>query len=128
MTLHRSGPLKRRTPLARVSKAKRAEIRERARWKPTVCVLASRSCRGPIDPHELVRRSQLKGAATDRRLVIGLCRHHHDLDVHKPIAVELGIRIDPHEWRMCGGDPEAEQVLLDAAAERRAYALIAGIA
>ena len=29
---------------------------------------------------------------------------------------------------MCGGDPEAEQVLLDEAAARRQYALIAGIA
>lgn len=41
------------------------------------------------------------------------------LDTYKNEALAAGIRIDPHQWRLCAGDPEREQVLLEAAATAR---------
>lgn len=49
-------------------------------------------CWGPIDPHEVIRRGQRPGSHLDARLILPLCRRHHDLDVELSTAEELGIR------------------------------------
>jgi len=106
-----------------MSAKKRAEIEARKLIVRDVCELAGYSvCSGPIEKHEIVRRSQSSTAATDERLVIGLCTVHHRLDTFKDEAVELGIRIDPDEWRLCGGDPDLEAGLVAFADAKRAVA------
>lgn len=128
--MKRSGPLTRKTPLAKTSKAKRAELAERRKMMPPgtgTCALLSRSCDGPLDRHELVRRPHWRKAATDPRLVIWLCRHHHDMDLHKDLAVELGIRIDPHEWHRAV-EAGTEDELVAHAEQCRQYARSAGLA
>lgn len=47
---------------------------------------------GPLDFHEVIRRSQWPGAHLDPRLVIPLCRAHHELDGTLSIAEQHGIR------------------------------------
>lgn len=81
-------------------------------------------CTGPIsDRHEIVRASQSATSRTDPRLILDLCRGHHELDLHKPTAIELGLRIDPNEWRRCAGDETLENALIDEAHRRRTAAI-----
>lgn len=110
-----------RSPIRRVSKKKRLELAFRKTIVRDRCELFGHSrCSGPIDRHEIVRRSQSSTAATDERLIIGLCRRHHGLDEFKDTAVKLGIRIDPHEWRLA--DEVGQRRLLNAASRKRAVA------
>lgn len=110
-----------RTRLNPMSAKKRREITLRKRIVRDRCELAGHSrCSGLIEKHEIVRRSQSSTAATDERLVIGLCRRHHGLDEFKDTAVSLGIRIDPYEWRLA--DEIGQRRLLHAAERKRAQA------
>lgn len=55
-------------------------------------------CFGPVDGHEVVRRSKQPGAQWDGRLVIGLCRRHHSKDEMMLEAERLGIRVPGWVW------------------------------
>lgn len=110
-----------RTRLRPLSAKKRREIKVRQGIIRDRCELVGHStCSGPIEKHEIVRRSQSSTAATDERLIIGLCRRHHGLDQFKDTAIELGIRIDPHEWRLA--DEIGQRRLLHGAERKRAQA------
>lgn len=125
MSLSRRAPLKRGSkPLARsrlrpVSDRKRQEIAERKEIVRDSCELAGHEfpCWGPIDKHEIVRRSQNSKAAVTPELVIGLCRNHHELDVSRQVGIALGIRI--HGWQWQNATPEEQKQLLNEAAEKR---------
>ena len=71
-------------------------------WHPT-------PCSGPIDGHEVVRRSCHADAAYDAALIVPLCRAHHDLDGSEPEAVRLGIRVPCWVWERDGLDAVREQ-------------------
>ncbi len=67
---------------------------ERAAVRKLRCALAHLGpCDGPIDTHEIVRRSQMTESAYTDELTIGLCRKHHRLDTYKLTAERIGIRI-----------------------------------
>lgn len=96
--------LERTTRLKPVSDQTAARRPEREAVRKLVCALAHLGpCEGIIDTHEVVRRSQLKGAAYIDELTIGLCRKHHRLDTYKLTAERIGIRIRPDFYRQ---DPE----------------------
>lgn len=128
MRLQRSAPLPRRIPLRRTgirprSKRKQAEIeiRRSDEFRRDRCELAGVRfpCWGPIDRHEIVRRSQDRHASITPEVVIGLCRAHHQLDTHLDDAVELGIRIHAWEWHRADAY-ERNRLIKDAARKRRA--------
>ena len=102
--LARTKAPERTTRLAPVSAATKARRPDREAVRKLVCALAHLGpCEGVIDTHEVVRRSQLKGAAYMDELTIGLCRKHHRLDEFKLTAERIGIRIRPDFYRQ---DPE----------------------
>lgn len=69
----------------------------------TSCELAWHSrCAGKIDGHEVVRRWAYPDGPYDPRVVIGLCRKHHQLDTFKDEAVLLGIRVPAATWEIHG--------------------------
>lgn len=114
-----------RSTLAPQSARRRAENRVRASWSIDRCALEGYGgCWGPIDLHELVRRAGAPKGRTDRRLVIGLCRRHHEMDESAELAERLGIRIRSHDWTLCAGNEAQEQALLDIAARRRSAAVV----
>lgn len=108
--MKRSGPIRRRKGLAPRSTRSRDQRNARQAVCATVsaayrhrCALDTPGwCRGPtgvlwrpgdpLDFHEVVRRSQWPGAHLDARLVIPLCRAHHDLDLRLSVAEQVGIR------------------------------------
>lgn len=108
--MKRSGPIRRRKGLAARSTAARDERNAREAVRVQVsqafggrCALYTPGwCRRPgggfwrpgdeLDFHEVIRRGQLAGAHLDPRLVIPLCRAHHDLDLRLSVAEQVGIR------------------------------------
>lgn len=70
-------------------------------------------CWGPLDVHEVVRRSQHPGSHLIEELCITLCRRHHDLDESRFVAEGLGIRVPDWEYEQRG-----EMALAEAAALR----------
>ena len=70
-----------------------------------------------LDYHEVIRRSQWPGAHLDARLILPLCRRHHDLDVRLPTAEAAGIRAPRWAADRLGLDA----VLAELALQRAAY-------
>lgn len=96
--------LARTTRLKPVSDQTAARRPEREAVRKLTCALAHLGpCDGPIDTHEIVRRSQLKGAAYLDELTIGLCRLHHGWDTYKLFAEWVGLRIPVDFYKQ---DPE----------------------
>ncbi len=117
-----------RSMLAAQSPKRKAENRVRAAWRIDRCALEGYgSCRGPIDLHEIVRRNGAPSGRTDRRIVIGLCRGHHEIDEDVVEAERVGIRIRSHDWTRCAGNAADEQALIDLAARRRAAVIVNGV-
>lgn len=139
--LERRKPLGRRTELARGEPPKR---KTRLRWRSAkaielaplraevVAAVLHRDsyrcqlrgyagdCYGPLDVHEVVRRSQHPGAHLDETLCITLCRRHHELDEDRVLAETIGIRVPGWRWERDG-----MRAVRDAAALRRAAAVAA---
>lgn len=97
------GP-KRTTKLNPVSDKTKARRPEREAVRKQRCAMSHVGpCEGPIDTHEIVRRSQLKDAAYMDELTIGACRLHHGWDTYKLFAEWVGIRIRPEFYKQ---DPQ----------------------
>lgn len=108
--MKRSGPPRRRTRLSGASERRRGEREQRQdvtqgallRHSDRCALAHTGSCRDAygatwrpqagLDAHEVIRRSQRPGAHLDERLVIPLCRHHHNLDVSLDAGQAWGIR------------------------------------
>jgi hypothetical protein len=101
-------PLRSRTPLPRMSKRRRGELRVRAVVREEVlgrdggCVARDRlpqvDCGGPLDVHELVRRSQWRAGWLVPDNAIVLCRAHHMWCHDHPLeARNLGLLRLAHE-------------------------------
>lgn len=96
--LRRNGAPLRRTPLARVSRKRRIEDRERIDVRKRVmqrdrgCVLAHwGGCWGPLDVDEIVPRGRGGSFLDDENCQV-LCRGHHDRKHAKPhVASILGL-------------------------------------
>lgn len=87
------GP-KRTTKLSQVSDKTKARRGERDAVRQHRCALAHLGgCAGPIDTHEIVRRSQMSEAAYMADVIIGLCRRHHGEDEFRLTAERVGIRV-----------------------------------
>lgn len=106
--IERRTPLKRgtselkRTPLRRVSAKRRAQLAEERKLKERLleenprCVaedlVLEVECRGPLDKHELVRRSHWRAGAVVMENCVLVCRTHHDwIGSHPAKAVALGL-------------------------------------
>ena len=93
-------PSRARSTLKPVSDRVRARQPERRAItaRRTVCAFShiGGCSSGPVDTHEMVRRSQKAESAYMPDLCIGLCRFHHGWDVHRLFAERVGIRIP--EW------------------------------
>lgn len=124
----------RRTPLRRQSKARaasrptrRAAV-EAAIGRHATCALRTApapsvagACFGGVVGHELVKRSQLRGAEFDQRLIIGLCVGHNSwVEDHPLDAQRHGVSIPRWVWDRMG-----EQALAEAAQLR--YLALRGI-
>ena len=85
-------PLRRQSVKAAARAREFAQVRvavfERDGWR---CVLENRhGCRGPLDPHHIVRRSQ--GGTDSPFNLVTLCRAHHDWVHGNPAeARQLGL-------------------------------------
>lgn len=92
---HGASGLSRTSRLAPVSDKTKARRADRDAVRKHVCALAHLGgCGGPVDTHEIVRRSQMAEAAYMDDVTIGLCRTpHHDWDLHRLFAEWAGIRI-----------------------------------
>lgn len=92
--LARTKAPERTTRLKPVSDQTAARRPEREAVRKLTCALSHLGpCEGPIDTHEIVRRSQMRESAYMDDLTIGLCRKHHRLDEFKLTAERIGIRI-----------------------------------
>lgn len=92
--MERTGPPERTTRIAPVSDKTKARRPERDAVRKQVCALAHLGpCDGPIDTHEIVRRSQMKEAAYMDDVTIGACRKHHKLDEFRLTGERIGIRV-----------------------------------
>lgn len=100
--MKRGEPPERRTPIKPMSDKTVARLPERAAvTAPLVkCEMAWHSpCDGPIDGHEVVRRSKNIEAQYDPLIVIGVCRFaHHALDLHRDEAERVGMRVPGWVW------------------------------
>jgi hypothetical protein len=85
-----------------ISKKRRAQLAERKQVREFVlardngCIGAALvswvPCAGPIDVHEVVRRSQDSTAWLNPELCVSLCRAHHDYTHHNPgVAYQIGL-------------------------------------
>src|SRR6185437_2648910 len=77
--------------LRRVSAKRARENRERKRVLREVFDRQDGRCArcattGPLDGHELLRRSQHRAGITDADLIVGLCRRCHDWVTRNPQA------------------------------------------
>ena len=100
-------PLARRTRIAPISAkrrsllARRSEVREIVLDRDGGCVGATRLpdivCAGPVDVHEIVRRSQNANAWLEPDLCVAICRAHHDaVHAHPAQAREAGLLRSPY--------------------------------
>lgn len=106
--MKRVGPLKRVTPLRsrsrlrpvskkrqrenRVRSVVRAEVLERDGNCQARDLIPRVACGGPLDVHELVRRSQWRAGILDPSNCLVLCRWHHSyVTEHPELAHELGL-------------------------------------
>lgn len=81
-------------PISDGKAARRGERQAITAERTRSCVLAHLGgCDGPIDPHEIVRRSQMKESPYVAELVVGLCRRHHGLDTYRLTGERCGIRV-----------------------------------
>lgn len=101
----------------------RKEIVRRAIGPGAMCALlvvdAAGDCYGGVVGHELVKRSQLRGAHLDERLIIALCSGHNSwVEDHPLDAQRLGVAIPRWVWDQMG-----EQALVEAAMLRQAAAM-----
>ena len=92
----------RRSRLNPISKKRRSQLAERKQVREFVlardngCVGAQLvtwvSCAGPIDVHEVVRRSQDSTAWLNPDLCVSICRSHHDYCHANPgVAYQIGL-------------------------------------
>jgi hypothetical protein len=106
----RRTPLRSRTPLRRMSVKRRRDLVKRAAVRVEVlgrdggCVARDRlpqvDCSGPLDVHELVRRSQWRAGWLVADNAIVLCRSHHMWCHDNPLkARALGLLRASHEVR-----------------------------
>lgn len=87
------GP-KRTSKLNQVSAKTVARRPDRAAVRKARCALSHLGpCAGPVDTHEIVRRSQMAEAAYMDDVTIGACRKHHGLDEYRLTGERIGIRI-----------------------------------
>ena len=102
--MKRSGYLKRRTRLRRVSERRLLLLGQRiemlAEFEGAGCVardlVPSVECSGPVDPHEPLTRGR-GGSIVDRSNVVMVCRAHHGWIHRTPIeAGRLGLLV--HSW------------------------------
>lgn len=99
----------------------RKEAVRRAIGPGAVCALRlpseSGGCYGGIVGHELVKRSQLRGAHLDARLIVALCSGHNSWVEDNPLeAQRLGVSIPRWVWDQMGEAALAEAALLRQAA------------
>lgn len=121
--MKRSGPPKRRKPLNRESAKRRSERTERrsvvdaAIKRYGVCLAKPLGgCAGPLVGHEVVKRSQVKDAHLNRKLVIPLCVHHNSWVEDEPLrAQEVGLSLPGWVWRQYGERALAEAAILRSA-------------
>jgi hypothetical protein len=103
-----SVPLRRLTPLRKVSKKRARLLRERSKVRAFVllrdggckgaAVVPSVSCSGPLDVHELVRRSQWREGFLHPENCVLLCRGHHDFVHANPSSARaVGLLLRSHE-------------------------------
>jgi hypothetical protein len=101
-------PLRRLTPLRKVSKKRARLLRERSKVRAFVllrdggckgaAVVPSVSCSGPLDVHELVRRSQWREGFLHPENCVLLCRGHHDFVHANPSSARaVGLLLRSHE-------------------------------
>lgn len=110
---------RRRKPLAHES-GRRAAQREQRRaitapLAGAVCQARPLGgCMGPIVGHEVVKRSQVRDAHMDPRLVIGVCAAHNSWVEDNPYEAQIaGLSVPGWVWRNDG-----EDALVDAARRR----------
>ena len=107
-----------RTPLRRISRKRARQLAERAHVRQTVlerdvccrglAVLPEIICSGPLDVHEIVRRSQDSSAWLNPDLCLLICRAHHRWLHDNPAdAVRLGWLLHA-EQRSALADTETE--------------------
>ena len=95
----------------------RREVVRQALGPGAMCSLMlspdSGRCFGPIVGHELVKRSQLRGAHLDRRLIVALCSGHNSwVEDHPLEAQRLGVSIPRWVWDQMGEDALVEAATL----------------
>jgi hypothetical protein len=101
--------LRRLTPLRKVSRKRSRQMRERWQVRAFVGLRDEGQCRGallvplvgcagPLDVHELVRRSQWREGFLHPENCVLLCRSHHDFVHANPSSARaVGLLLRSHE-------------------------------